>query len=85
MVLEIAVIRGGYGWIFPKGDHINVGVGGNGRHRANVGDLKDLAAIILEQETQHGTCRRVAADEHSYRFISPCHDRPSPRVSCGAR
>ena len=29
MVLEIAVIRGGYGWIFPKGDHVNVGVGGN--------------------------------------------------------
>jgi geranylgeranyl reductase family protein len=30
MVVEIAVIRGGYGWIFPKGDHVNVGVGGNG-------------------------------------------------------
>jgi geranylgeranyl reductase family protein len=30
MVLEIAVVRGGYGWIFPKGDHVNVGVGGNG-------------------------------------------------------
>jgi geranylgeranyl reductase family protein len=29
MVLEIAVIRGGYGWIFTKGDHVNVGVGGN--------------------------------------------------------
>ena len=29
MVLEIAVIKGGYGWIFPKGDHLNVGVGGN--------------------------------------------------------
>jgi flavin-dependent dehydrogenase len=29
MVLEIAVLRGGYGWIFPKGDHVNVGVGGN--------------------------------------------------------
>jgi geranylgeranyl reductase family protein len=29
MVLEIAVIRGGYGWIFRKGDHVNVGVGGN--------------------------------------------------------
>jgi len=29
MALEIAIIRGGYGWIFPKGDHINVGVGGN--------------------------------------------------------
>ena len=29
MVLEIAVIRGGYGWVFPKLDHVNVGVGGN--------------------------------------------------------
>jgi geranylgeranyl reductase family protein len=29
MLLEIGVIRGGYGWIFPKGDHVNVGVGGN--------------------------------------------------------
>jgi geranylgeranyl reductase family protein len=29
MVLEIGAIRGGYGWIFPKGDHLNVGVGGN--------------------------------------------------------
>src|SRR5207244_1745743 len=29
MVLEIAAVHGGYGWIFPKGDHINVGVGGN--------------------------------------------------------
>ena len=29
MVLEIAAIRGGYGWVFPKGDHVNVGVGGN--------------------------------------------------------
>src|SRR5205823_8072669 len=29
MVLEIAIICGGYGWIFPKGDHVNVGVGGN--------------------------------------------------------
>jgi len=29
MVLEIAVVEGGYGWVFPKGDHVNVGVGGN--------------------------------------------------------
>jgi geranylgeranyl reductase family protein len=30
LVLELAVIPGGYGWIFPKGDHVNVGVGGWG-------------------------------------------------------
>jgi geranylgeranyl reductase family protein len=28
MVVEVGTIPGGYAWIFPKGDHINVGVGG---------------------------------------------------------
>jgi geranylgeranyl reductase family protein len=28
MVIELALLPGGYGWIFPKGDHVNVGVGG---------------------------------------------------------
>src|SRR5207249_2999037 len=28
MVIELAILAGGYGWIFPKGDHVNVGVGG---------------------------------------------------------
>ena len=26
--LELGVIPGGYGWVLPKGDHVNVGVGG---------------------------------------------------------
>ena len=30
-VLELSAVPGGYGWIFPKGDHVNVGVGGWGR------------------------------------------------------
>ncbi|MBV8480779.1 MAG: geranylgeranyl reductase family protein [Actinobacteria bacterium] len=29
MVVDIAAIFGGYGWVFPKSDHLNVGVGGN--------------------------------------------------------
>jgi geranylgeranyl reductase family protein len=28
LVLELGVVPGGYGWIFPKGEHVNVGVGG---------------------------------------------------------
>jgi geranylgeranyl reductase family protein len=28
IVLEIGTVRGGYGWIFCKADHVNVGVGG---------------------------------------------------------
>ncbi len=27
VVLRLGSMRGGYGWIFPKGDHVNVGVG----------------------------------------------------------
>jgi geranylgeranyl reductase family protein len=27
-VLELGVLPGGYGWVFPKGDHANVGIGG---------------------------------------------------------
>ena len=27
-LIELGTIPGGYGWIFPKGDHVNVGVGG---------------------------------------------------------
>ncbi|MGB2953916.1 MAG: geranylgeranyl reductase family protein [Gaiellaceae bacterium] len=27
-VLELGAVAGGYGWVFPKGDHVNVGVGG---------------------------------------------------------
>jgi geranylgeranyl reductase family protein len=28
LALELGVVPGGYGWVFPKGDHVNVGVGG---------------------------------------------------------
>jgi geranylgeranyl reductase family protein len=27
-VVELATLEGGYGWVFPKGDHLNFGVGG---------------------------------------------------------
>jgi flavin-dependent dehydrogenase len=36
LVLELAVLPGGYGWIFPKGDHVNVGVGGWGEEGPNL-------------------------------------------------
>jgi geranylgeranyl reductase family protein len=28
LVMELGTVRGGYGWVFPKGDHANFGVGG---------------------------------------------------------
>ena len=29
-VIELGIVPGGYGWVFPKGDHANLGVGGWG-------------------------------------------------------
>ena len=26
LVMELAILSGGYGWVFPKGDHANVGM-----------------------------------------------------------
>jgi geranylgeranyl reductase family protein len=53
MVLELAVLPGGYGWVFPKGDHVNFGVGGWGYEGPR---LRDHLRRLCHE---HG----VAADE----------------------
>ena len=56
LVLELATVPGGYGWIFPKGDHVNVGVGGWGeegpRLREHLRVLCDRYGLELEKLTQ---------------------------------
>jgi flavin-dependent dehydrogenase len=53
LVLELATLPGGYGWIFPKGDHVNVGVGGWGsegpRLRAHLKVLCDHYDISVDE------------------------------------
>jgi flavin-dependent dehydrogenase len=62
MVLEIAVIRGGYGWIFPKGDHVNVGVGGNGEEGPKLrGELRRMCEA-------YGIDPDAARDTRGYRL-----------------
>jgi geranylgeranyl reductase family protein len=62
MVLEIAVIRGGYGWIFPKGDHVNVGVGGNGE------EAPRLRAELRRMCEAYGVDPEAAQDTRGYRL-----------------
>jgi flavin-dependent dehydrogenase len=49
MVLDLRAVRGGYGWVFPKGDHVNVGVGGDESEgpglRAHLRALCELCGI----------------------------------------
>ncbi len=62
MVLEIAVIRGGYGWIFAKGDHINVGGGGNGEEGPK------LRAELQRMCEAYGIDPDAAQDTRGYRL-----------------
>ena len=62
MTLEIASVPGGYGWIFPKGDHVNVGVGGwesEGPH---------LRAHLRRMCEAYGIDPEAAADTRGYRL-----------------
>jgi geranylgeranyl reductase family protein len=54
--VELAIIPGGYGWVFPKGDHVNVGVGGWEREGPG------LRAHLAELCRRHGI--REDAVEH---------------------
>jgi geranylgeranyl reductase family protein len=55
-VLELGILPGGYGWVFPKGDHANIGIGGwereGPRLRASLGEL--CAAHGVEAEELEG-------------------------------
>jgi geranylgeranyl reductase family protein len=62
MVLELAVVPGGYGWIFPKGDHINVGVGGNASEGPHL--RKHLHRLCHE----HGIDPDAATGTRGYRL-----------------
>ena len=62
IVLEIAVVRGGYGWIFPKGDHLNVGVGGNSEEASKLrGELRRMCEA-------YGIDPEAASDTRGYRL-----------------
>jgi geranylgeranyl reductase family protein len=74
MLLEIAVIRGGYGWIFPKGDHVNVGVGGNAEEGPR------LRAELRRMCEAYGIDPEAAADTRGYRL--PLR-RPGTRLARG--
>ena len=62
IVLEIAVVRGGYGWIFPKGDHLNVGVGGNAE------EASKLRTELRRMCEAYGIDPEAATDTRGYRL-----------------
>lgn len=61
-VIELATLPGGYGWVFPKGDHANLGVGGWGSEGPRVRD--HLARLARE----HGIDSATLTDVRGHRL-----------------
>jgi geranylgeranyl reductase family protein len=62
LVLELGNVPGGYGWIFPKGDHVNVGVGG---WEDEAPELRRHLRILCEQ---HGVELRQLSNLRGHRL-----------------
>ena len=52
LVFDFAPLPGGYGWLFPKGDHINIGVGTFAPTDYDA-ELKIVTRQLLADYTQH--------------------------------
>jgi len=62
LVLELGVVPGGYGWVFPKGDHVNFGVGGWASEGPRL--REHLRRLCME----HGADAAALTDLRGYRL-----------------
>ena len=76
-VIELAVVPGGYGWVFPKGDHANLGVGGWGhegpRLRQHLARLAEAHGIrfgdLTDVRGHHLPMRRLGTPAGTNRIL----------------
>jgi geranylgeranyl reductase family protein len=52
LLFDFAPLPGGYGWLFPKGDHINIGVGAFAPTGDSGTQLRTVTRDLLERYTQ---------------------------------
>jgi len=74
LVLELGIVPGGYGWVFPKGDHVNVGVGGWEREGPR------LRRLLREVCAAHGLADEQLSELRGHRL--PLR-RPESRLARG--
>jgi geranylgeranyl reductase family protein len=74
LVMDLRIVGGGYGWIFPKGDHLNVGVGGDGDQGPK---LRERLRLLCEK---HGIDPDSATETRGFRL--PMR-RPDTRLARG--
>ena len=81
LVFDFAPISGGYGWLFPKADHINVGVGGFVPQTASQTPASDslnvAAPMLYEQVTRallaNYTRHKLGVNLNSLQTLTAAH------------
>jgi geranylgeranyl reductase family protein len=74
LVLELGVVPGGYGWVFPKGDHVNVGIGGWESEGPRLRELLKRVCV------QHGLADAPISELRGHRL--PLR-RPTSQIALG--
>ena len=72
--LELGSLPGGYGWVFPKANHCNVGLGG----------MPSTGPMLRDELAQYAGCESLSADELTglRGHHLPLRD-PDSALSCG--
>ena len=79
-VVEFADIPGGYGWVFAKGDHVNVGVGAWQSEGPQI--REHLARVCARRTTSTESTARRASAATGCRCVGPVRrSRASARCS----
>jgi geranylgeranyl reductase family protein len=75
--LDLGEVRATYGWVFPKGDHLSVGVGG-------VPMIEDYGSHLKRYDAKHTAARtpRVKRVIRHHGYLLPCR-RPGAPVQKG--
>jgi len=71
--IELGVVPGGYGWVFPKGDHANLGVGGW------LGEGPRLRTHLARLAQEHGLDPAVLDGVRGHRLPMRALGRPAAR------
>ena len=77
LIFDFAPIAGGYGWLFPKGDHINIGIGAfapdDAAPEQTAARLKTVSRQLLADYTQHKLGLDIAALDPSLTHVTGQH------------
>lgn len=75
--LDLGELRASYGWVFPKGDHLSVGVGG-------LPTFSDYGSRLKQYDEKHTAARSPGVTRvlRSHGYLLPCK-RPGASVQRG--